>query len=190
MSHLTPDELIDAVDGRLGARRLAHLADCERCHTRAGQLRAALGDARRVQAPDPSPLFWEHFSARVRAAIAEEAVPGRHWPFVWLRWPVVAPWAAMTVILIALGAAVSRAPVKSDAARPTSLQSQGDAAAVGEREWAVVSAILMAEDLEAANDAGMLVRPGDVEQVASELSAAEQEALIKLLKAEMDRSGG
>ncbi len=190
MSHLTPDELIDAVDGALGASRMAHLAACDGCHTQVAQLRAALGEARRVQAPEPSPLFWEHFSARVRSAIRQEAVPSSRWSFDWLRWRVIAPLATISLILIVLGAAVSRTPVRSDAARGASLQSQVDLAALGEREWAVVSAILMADDLEAANDAGMLVRPGDVEQAASELSADEQESLVKLLKAEMDRSGG
>jgi hypothetical protein len=190
MSHLTPDELTDAVDETLGASRIEHLAGCERCHTQLAQLRAALGEARRVQAPEPSPLFWEHFSAHVRSAIGQEAVPSRHWSFDWLRWQVVAPLATIALILIVLGAAVSQTPVRSGAAGGASLQSQADLAASGEREWAVVSAILMAEDLEAANDAGMLVRPGDVEQAASELSPAEQESLIKLLKAEMDRSGG
>ena len=82
MTHLTPDELIDAVEGTLGGRSAG---TPRRRATRAGaswpSLSARLGDAKQASVPEPSPLFWQHFSERVRTAIdrgrARRHAPGR-----------------------------------------------------------------------------------------------------------------
>ncbi len=79
MTHLTADELVDAVEGTLDAGRRAHLSACEACETEVRKLSAILREAREIDVPEPSPLFWRHFSARVHAAIQGETAPGGGW---------------------------------------------------------------------------------------------------------------
>jgi len=80
MTHLTSDELIDAMEGLLPAERQAHLAACDACRRELAELSSVLGEAKRVSVPEPSPLFWQHFSSRVRTAIAAVALPAGGWP--------------------------------------------------------------------------------------------------------------
>ncbi len=65
MTHLTSDELIDAVEGMLAAERQRHLATCEQCRHEIAGLSSVLNEAKQASAPEPSPLFWPHFSERV-----------------------------------------------------------------------------------------------------------------------------
>ena len=51
--------------------------------------------------PEPSPLFWPHFSERVRTAIDSEALPESTWPS-WLRWQVLLPLGAVAMIVLGL----------------------------------------------------------------------------------------
>jgi hypothetical protein len=62
MTHLTPDELIDAIEGLLAADRQAHLAACDECQSQLASLSMTLSDAKASGVPEPSPLFWQHFS--------------------------------------------------------------------------------------------------------------------------------
>ena len=70
MRHLTPQELIDLAEDERLEPSLPHLASCDHCRREITNLRAAMGRAAEAEVPEPSPLFWEHFSSRVREAIA------------------------------------------------------------------------------------------------------------------------
>ena len=73
MTHLTPDELLDVIEqSPVADRYREHLDSCEQCRTEAAALSAVLGTTRRVDIPEPSPLFWDQFSRRVHEAIAVE----------------------------------------------------------------------------------------------------------------------
>ena len=61
MTHLTPDELIDAMEGLLAGERQSHLAACELCQRELAGLSNALTEAKQVSVPEPSPLFWPSF---------------------------------------------------------------------------------------------------------------------------------
>jgi hypothetical protein len=159
MSHLTADELVDAAEGTLSPARLAHVSECQICRGEAERLGMALRAATEADIPEPSPLFWQQLSARVHHAIAAEDATPLPWAPAWLRWRVLAPIAALALIVIALAAAVARGP------------------AVGP------------VDFEQAREAGIVVRPGDVEEAALELTAAEQQLLLDLVKAASERPG-
>ena len=82
MTHLTPDEIIDAVESTLASGRRAHLDACEQCRTETASVASMLRETRAVGSAEPSPLFWDHFSDRVRTAIAAESHPSaraRRW---------------------------------------------------------------------------------------------------------------
>jgi len=70
--HLRPDELIDLAEGTRAESSAAHLAECAVCRLQVAELKAMMSAAADVDVPEPSPLFWDHFSARVHAAVADE----------------------------------------------------------------------------------------------------------------------
>src|SRR6187455_2911243 len=99
MNHLSPSEFVDFVEGTLDAARGSHAERCESCRRSGEELRRVFeSSAARGDVPEPSPLFWEHFSARVRGAVAQETVsaPG------WMTWrPAFVAIAALAVFVTA-----------------------------------------------------------------------------------------
>ena len=73
--HLTSEELVDIAEGTRSEASAPHLAGCDPCRAQLSDLRAMMSVAADVDVPEPSPLFWDHLSSRVSAAIAAE-VPG------------------------------------------------------------------------------------------------------------------
>ena len=97
MTHLSEIEFVDHLDGTLPASRVVHLERCARCRERADALRHAMASVRPAaeEVPEPSPLFWDHFSQRVRDAVRDERPPAAASWTRWLsapgfRWPAVA----------------------------------------------------------------------------------------------------
>ena len=65
-AHFSPREFIDALDGTLPPARRTHLAECDRCGDEYAALQALRGEAGEAGVvPEPSPLFWRHFSDRI-----------------------------------------------------------------------------------------------------------------------------
>lgn len=191
MTHLTADELIDAMEGMLEAARQAHLDTCEQCRGELAELSSVLREARAVDLPEPSPIFWQHFSRRVRTAIDAEALPSSGWT-AWLRWPVLVPLGAVALLLIAIGLRTS-APID----QPPSQASANDAAvssataediALADHRWVLVADIVGEMDWDTASAAGLVVEPGAAERAVLELSADEQRELTRLLRAELQRA--
>jgi hypothetical protein len=185
MTHLSPDELIDAMEGALAADRLAHLAECDICRREVDVLSATLDDAKQVSVPEPSPLFWNHFSERVRTAI--EDAPASAWPG-WLRWQVLAPLGAVAMIILGLMMAVPKqdssddgesAAMALDATHPSELPATDN--------WVMVANLVGDIDVETAAAAGV-IEPGVAERAVLQLSADEQQELTRLLKAELQRA--
>ena len=180
MSHLSPDELIDIMEGVLAPARQAHLTECEVCRRELAGLSSVLSDAKQSSVPEPSPLFWKHFSARVSEAIDHDATRDGIWP-AWMRWQVLAPIGVVAMIILALMIAVPKqdadpigaldVPVAMDT--PDAIDTL--AAVVGDL------------DLETASAAGV-IEPGAAEQAVLHLTAEEQQELTRLLKAELLRA--
>jgi hypothetical protein len=70
MRHLKADDLLDLAEGTRPESSAPHLASCESCRRLVADLRTVIGVAVDVEIPDPSPLFWQHLSARVREAVS------------------------------------------------------------------------------------------------------------------------
>lgn len=190
MNHLTPDELIDAAEGVLGAERTRHFDTCEFCRKEVAALRALLHEAAGVEVPEPSPLFWDHLSARVRQAVAEERSPAVGWAR-WFGWSTLAPAGALAAVLIAMVATLARAPLPAIApGTPAVEATRNDAVheVLENDDWAVISDLLGPVDWDTAREAGLALVPGDAELAVLSLTEDEQRELSRLLAGEIERS--
>ncbi len=190
MSHLTPEEFVEATDETLPPARRAHLASCDACRRDVAQLAGLLGEVAKVPVPEPSPVFWDRFAARVRDAVEQEQQPqrgGRGW---W-RWPAVAPLGALALVLLALvGTAARRGvvePEKIAAASSVSAVPATDVTLDGE-SWDLVAELVGPLDWETAGAAGLAVAPGDVDALLLDLEPDERRELSHLLEGELART--
>ena len=181
MTHLTPDELIDAMEGVLAPERHAHLGSCDECRRQLEELSSVLSDAKQAAVPEPSPLFWPHFSQRVRIAIEQEPDSGK-WSS-WLRWQVLLPIGAAAMIMLGLMMTLpldNVSPGTTDMVNATPLEPAGES-------WMVVEELVGVMDIETASAAGV-IEPGVAELAVLELTADEQQELTRLLQAELTRA--
>jgi hypothetical protein len=190
MTHLTPDEIIDAVEHSLPAERRAHLASCAQCRQQVSDISTILREAESVSAVEPSPLFWDHFSDRVRVAVAAEGstpAPARRW----FAWPVLAPVGALALLVLALVSSVPLpvAPVDQGGDSMPSVDTISAEALDNDDRWAMMFDLVGEVDLDSVVDSGLLGRPGTAERALVHLTSTEQEELLRLLREEL-RSGG
>lgn len=206
MSHLTDLEMVDLLDGSLPPARAAHVDGCARCRESASALRETLTRAETVDVPEPSPLFWEMFSARVHDAVRDASIaePGGGW-FAWAGTPTV-KWAfsgALLTLLLVAGAwqatAPRRTPRAPHVASAVVSEMSPDASAFDSFDPAADPAEAEAWDLvrTVADDVswddgtvdGMGMRPGSAERAVGMLTAAERTELARLLEAELKQPG-
>ena len=182
MTHLTSDELVDALDIALEPSRQIHLDACQPCQQQLSELDAALNTARGIAVPEPSPLYWQHLSARVRTAIDAEPVAVDRWR-QWLRWPVLAPIGALALIVMALAATL---PQETTVDREIAV-SEPLGVSLDDR-FAIVADLVGDIDWDTAVSAGLTVAPGAADLALLELTATEQQELTRLLQAELTRA--
>jgi hypothetical protein len=176
MKHLTPDQLIDALEA---PDRQPHLAACAACQRQLDDLLSALNEAGHAAVPEPSPLFWQQFSTRVNDAIDHDAADA--WPR-WLRWQVLLPLGAAAMIILALMISVPKTPREHE---PVAVESSAETAVYD--NWTAVAEIVGELDLETASAAGVIA-PGIADQAVLQLTAEEQQELSRLLQAELSRA--
>ena len=184
MTHLDDSEFADLVDGTLPASRAAHLKSCDACRTQADAVRAALAAVVSNPIDDPSPLYWDGFVARVGERIDAPPSGGR-----WFGLPRLAfvGVAALAVILLAVGlvAPPTVAPVETQPPIPVAADVPFYDDLDADQEWAVVRAAADGLDIEDAEAEGLTARPGSVDRLAMELTAAERAELIRILQEEI-----
>jgi hypothetical protein len=188
MTHLSTDEVVDAVEQTLAVERQAHLAHCGHCAEQVARLRSVLTDVHRVEIPEPSPLFWERLSDNVRRAIASEPAPPRR-RARWFEWPVLVPLGALAVLVLALVSAVPQGPAGLDQIR-LALSAGGDALDADapvdspEAEWEMMAALVGDVDFD-SDDHTLAATPGAAEKVVMQLTSAERQELIRLVREEL-----
>ncbi len=215
MTHLTEAEFVDLVDATLAPQReahldahlRAHLAGCDDCRAVAARLREALSRAAAVEMPEPSPLFWEHFSARVHDGVREaEAGAGSSW-LAWahgetFKWAMSG--ALLTLLLVSVvwasvwrartpGAAHSAATATTASNAPiadAASDRYGDAFDPDTDEaWALVRTVADDVSWDDAAAEGFGVRPGSAERAVVTLTTDERSELVRLLQSEMKQPG-
>lgn len=187
MTHLTPAQLVDALEGQTTLREstAAHLATCEHCQAELAAMAETLGEARAWAMPEPSPLFWEHLSRRVRAATSEEVLPlAPSWADVWARaWrpltAVVATAGALTLMFV-LRSALVNAPGSSTP--PATVAMTSPVTEEANEEALNVMAVL-AQDLRTDELQQIAPPSADATGAAIEdLTPAQRTALVQLIK--------
>jgi hypothetical protein len=179
--HLSPQEFVEAIEGTLVRARLDHLSACGECQTdvrELGELVATIESATPV--PEPSPLFWNHFSARVREATtaAPPAKPS-WWASNWR--PVAAVLAgAGAIALVLLLRPVPTAPLSPE---PATTQAVAEPP-IDPGPWELVMGIasgLSIDDVESV----ATPRAGTVDAAMNDLTPAQRAQLARMLQAEI-----
>ena len=197
MKHLTESEVVDLLEGTLAPDRQRHVDTCDACGAQAASLREALSRVSEADVPEPSPLFWDHLSARVHDAVSD-ATPEE--PGGWFAWTrrATLPWAVAGTVataVLVVGLWRASAPVARQSGAPAA--SATVAGVVSETDfdtfdpdtdeaWALVRTV--ADDLAWDGDdapEGLGVRPGSAERAMADLTHAERSELVRLLAAEI-----
>lgn len=199
MSHLSRERLLEAVEATPSAEAWAHLASCARCRGEVEALRRTLDDVRAVDVPEPSPLFWDHLSQRVRDAIAEEPAPAQTSWRSWRRPALAAALILLTAVIVERSARqIDRAPhvaapqlaaTAGSVTAPAPADARSDLDAGDDWEFlvdvATASAGHESADAEASIDTGI----GSTELGVADLSAEERRELVRLLNEAMEQRG-
>ena len=201
--HLTPEELIDLAEGARAEAAAPHLQSCEVCRHQVVALRATMSAAADVDVPEPSPLFWDHLSQRVREAVAGEEAPASRFPGwgwalggSWRTW-AIAGVAAAVIVSIYVTAPGTLPPSSTSSSTPSS--GARSAAAVSSAPLEPFGAVddpsltLFADlteqiDPQAITETGWSSHVGAVDEVVASLTDDERLELQRLLKEELAKS--
>lgn len=199
-THLSESEFVDLVEDTLDARRMAHVETCAACREQADGLRATVRDTAAVTTPEPSPLFWGHFQARVHDAVAADTAAGRS-VFTWTGLRGLVPLAAAAALIIAVfsGLLLLRAvrtggPAAPLVVEPPAVRSASDSRPAATPDannaevWEVLTTAASGVAFDEAHAAGMHVQPAAIDHAVQDLSAAELTELGRLLQSELKRS--
>lgn len=190
MSHLSPEILIDVAEGTRPESGVPHLRTCAFCREQVAELRQTLATIA-VEVPEPSPLFWDHLSARVREATAAEAARSRsRWSVQRLPWRLAtAVGAAVIVIAVSftMKTTPERATVPFDTVAPVG--GAGIEAVADDPSLSLLADLAGDLDWDAAAEAGMTMVVGAADGALMELSGAERVELQRLLREAMSSSG-
>jgi hypothetical protein len=197
MTHLSPEQLVDLVEGVAPAGQVAHAASCGACRTQADALRDVLRQTASDTVPEPSPLFWEHLAARVGAAVRREPAPRAAWTIWTWRW---APMTAVAVIVLAVGLGssmwkglprgvpITAGPSASAVAVPAPAATDEDLVSQDDPSWNLMTELSADVVFDDEIPAELPAVPGLADRALQQLTEPERAELAKILREEMTRS--
>lgn len=201
MAHLSPETLIDLVEDVLApadrARAAAHLDACAPCREQFAEARQMLAAVTDVGVPEPSPLFWDHLSARVHEAVAAEHSTSwfaRFWPLpAGVRIAGVVSACAVAVLAVVLmlpGQPAGSGDERVASATPVVNETEAlvDTAAE-EASLDLLATLADGMSWDDASEAGLTAAPGAVDDVLMGLTPEERIELQRLLQEELARGG-
>jgi hypothetical protein len=190
MAHLTSAEFVDLAEGVRDAASAPHLTECERCRRQLADARAMLAAATSSGVPEPSPLFWDHLSARVREAAISE--PSPHSAVVFGSWWMRAA-AGAAVIATIVGAVAVSVSRRAEPTRAPGLARQvpDSAAILGPADDPSLDLVAdFSRTLEWDDLREQLQVSGKIDASVGELDVAERRELGRLLHEELARKAG
>jgi hypothetical protein len=196
MRHFSPAEFVDAADRALPPARAAHLDRCARCRDQAAAVQAALAAARgsgESDVPEPSPLYWQHFAANVRARVAAEAISPAWRAGGWrelVQARALVPIASVLIVIAAVFVAGelrrSPAPVAAPDVTPAPARLAAEAVEPENSDaWLVLTSAAAEMPIEDAHAAGMGVPSAAIDRAVQRMSPEELSELGRLLRTEM-----
>ena len=212
MRHLTSGQFVDLAEGTRDETSVPHLAACEVCRRQLADLRLMLASAGSSpvddvddvdngnDVPEPSPLFWDHLSARVRNAVANEGAPRRaSWLWSWPRVTIAGVAGAFAVALVALSVHVATPGLKitlgtkTPAVLPPPVAQLAPLEPLGSADDPSLSLVAEYGDTldwdEMREQMAVATHTGGTEQTVTYLNGGERQELRKLLKEELARPG-
>jgi hypothetical protein len=186
--HLRSQEIVDALDGALSADRLEHLETCESCKAELSSLASLMSDVRGTgDVPDPSPLFWEHLTNRVREATVAEPVP-RLAPWWRTSWQPLLAVATCAIVATVVFWWTSPHPSHAVPAQ-TAVEWIDDGLAIPDDDPAVAFMAEAASDLtwEEARGVNLTPRRVAVDTAIERMTAAQRAELVRLIREEQHR---
>jgi len=184
--HLTPEELLDVAEGSRSVSSAPHLAECAACREQLDELRDAITTLA-VAVPEPSPLFWDHLSERVRDGVAAERRPRRSW-FGPTRWSWALAGAVSAAIIVLAASNTVRTPVPLRNASTVVDAPAADVGFVGgadDPSFNLLGDLAGSLDWESASEAGISMEVGAADSAVNELTDAERAELQRLLREAM-----
>jgi hypothetical protein len=188
MNHLSPDQLIDIVEG--AAAEPAHLQSCAVCRGQLNELQAVMSMAAAVNVPEPSPLYWNHLSSRVHEAVAAEGAPRAA---AWMWWFTLAA-GVVAAVVVAVGISVYRpaVPVTGPEVAGVSVADERQSADAGEATLSMMADLTPDIDLETSREAGLAAltnHVGGADDAVGMLTEGERAELQRLLKEALAKPG-
>ena len=201
-SHLTPEQFVDLAEGAQPESSAPHLAVCDVCRRELADVRAMMSEAAGVSVPEPSPLFWNHLSQRVRAAVEQDAARPRSW-----RERVLQPLVLLPSLGAALAVAIFAVMLRKQALAPDipasplpfavtvtvpgtspSLPPLAPLGAADDPQLGIVAAYATAVDWDEMRDE-VVPATGSSDAVAGTLTVDEQRELQRLRAEERAQPG-
>ena len=198
MQHLTPEELVDVTEGAEADAAFPHLVSCDACRRQVAELQQTMMAVADVEVPEPSPLFWDHFSARVGSAVAGEPIASaRGGAIRWASWRVAFASAACAavVLVVAVTLRLGTWPAVPGISAPVSTlvetnASPDDRVTFDDDPALAVLADLTSElDWNAAFEAGLGPLVGSADTIVVVLDEGERLELQRLLEEALSRPG-
>jgi hypothetical protein len=196
--HLKDDELVDLAEGARPESSAPHLASCEQCRRQVRDMRAMMSVAADVDVPEPSPLFWDHLSARVHETVATGASQRRSWrdAVAWRRvlMPAWAAAVAALIIVVVLGSRLTAPPASAPASAAVVAKNAeavdlwNDPASDDDESLTLMASLSAGLDLEGVGDTDLAVR-GSAEHAVTHMDPDDLRELQRLLTQELSPSG-
>lgn len=179
--HLRPEDFVDMLDNAAPAGAREHLATCGECRVQLDELRDMVRESASVEAAPPSPLFWEHFSDRVRESTMTVPARAPWWAGFWRPAAVLTAVGALTLAVLLRPHAVAPIavdPQTSDSSPLAKLELPDDGS------WGLVVAIASGYEYTDVKEATEPVS-GTADAMIDDLTPAQRAALARLLEKEM-----
>ena len=198
--HLDEAALLDAAEDASSQESAAHLAGCEPCRAQVEELRAMMRVAEDVPVPEPSPLFWDHLSARVREAVAEDAADEHQASPAWIprlwNWQMLVSAAAVGAVILAVTVG-RRSPSETGtvelppAAAPSTASAPAELTPLVDNDPSLSFLGDLASDLDwdDAVEAGLTGGAGAVDRIVLDMSDDERRELQRVLREAMGQPG-